>query len=168
MKRTVVAALITTCALAIGGVALAKTLQYRATAVGEFEVPPRPTSAEADLKLKLDDKRDVARYDLKITEPIENVQQAHLHMAPEGVNGPIVAWLYPEDVEQVILIPGETDGRLARGTISEADLRGPLAGDWEGFVEALQNGDVYVNVHTVQFPGGEVRDQVEPHPRHKR
>jgi len=43
MKRTRWIVLTTAAALAVGGVALAETLQYRAHPVGEFEVPARVT-----------------------------------------------------------------------------------------------------------------------------
>jgi hypothetical protein len=163
MKRPLVAAAIAATALSIGGVVVAGTLQYRSAPVGEFEVPARDSTAEADVKLKLSPDGQELRYDLKITEPITDVLQAHLHHGAAGSNGPIVAWLYPTDQEAVRLIPGEFDGRLARGVITEADLRADFAGDWEGFLEALENGEIYANVHTVRFPPGEIRDQVHTH-----
>lgn len=163
MKRPFVAAAIAATALSVGGVVMAGTLQYRSAPVGEFEVPARDSTAEADVKLKLSPDGQELRYDLKITEPITDVLQAHLHHAGAGVNGPIVAWLYPTDQEAVRLIPGEFDGRLARGVITADDLRADFAGDWEGFLEALENGEIYANVHTVQFMGGEIRDQVHTH-----
>ena len=163
MKRTLVAAGIAAAALSIGGAVVAGTLQYRSAPVGEFEVPARDSTAEADLKLKLSPDGDELRYDLKITEPITDVLQAHLHHGVAGQNGAIVAWLYPSDQESVRLIPGEFDGRLARGVITEADLRNDFAGDWEGFLEALESGEIYANVHTVTFQPGEIRDQVHVH-----
>src|SRR5689334_2610836 len=115
MKRPLVASLVAASAIAVGGVALAAgTLQYRAHPVGEFEVPATGSSAEAVVKLKINPERTEVRYDLKITEPITDVLQSHLHMAPAGVNGPIVVWLYPS-APPAQLIPGETDGRLASG-----------------------------------------------------
>jgi hypothetical protein len=48
---------------------------------------------------------------------------------------------------------------LARGEITEEDL---LFGSWETFLEALAAGDTYVNVHTTDYPDGEIRGQLEP------
>ncbi len=164
MKRPLVASLVAAGVFAVGGIALAAgTLQYRAHPVGEFEVPANDSTAEAVVKLKINPDRTEVRYDLKITEPITDVLQSHLHMAPVGMNGPIVVWLYPSG-PPAQLIPGETEGRLASGVITEANLVGPLAGNWQGFLDAIEAGNIYANVHTVAHPPGEIRDQVHLHP----
>ena len=65
------------------------------------------------------------------------------------------------------------DGVLAEGTITAADLVGPLAGHpLSDLIDAIQAGNAYVNVHTNDgvaptntgpgdFPGGEIRGQLE-------
>lgn len=167
MKR-LAAAVAAVTVVGLGATAVAATIQYRSDPVGTFEVPPNDSSASADLKLKVASKGESARYDLKIDAPIENVRMAHLHLAPAGSNGPIAVWLYPHDASGIQLIPGEFEGRLAKDVITPDDLcysqAAPLCGDWDGFLEALATGNLYVNVHTDQFPGGEVRDQVHAHP----
>ena len=163
MKRPLVASFVAAGVFAVGGMALAAgTLQYRAHPTGEFEVPANDSSAEGVVKLKINPDRTEVRYDLKITEPITDVLQAHLHMAPAGSNGGIVAWLYPS-APPLQLIPGVTEGRLNSGVITEANLVGPLAGNWQGFLDALEAGNIYANVHTVAHPPGEIRDQVHLH-----
>ena len=92
---------------------------------------------------------------------IENVTMAHIHIAPAGTNGPVAVWLHP-DGPPPMLIEGRTDGILARGTITDDQVIGPLAGQGlEGLLEALRSGTAYVNVHTSQYPGGEIRGQVK-------
>jgi hypothetical protein len=50
---------------------------------------------------------------------------------------------------------------LATGTITAADLVGPLAGQpLSALVDAMEAGETYVNVHTSQFPAGEIRGQI--------
>jgi hypothetical protein len=153
-------------AIGVGGTAVAMTLQYRAAPAGEFEVPAVETSASADFKLKVASDGMSARYDLKIQDAIDDAFMAHLHLAPAGSNGPVVVWLYPHDGPPPSLIEGTFEGRLAKDVITPDDLVGPLEGDWEGFLQALEDGDLYVNVHTLTHPGGEIRDQVEHHPDH--
>jgi hypothetical protein len=72
----------------------------------------------------------------------------------------VVAFLYPE-APPPILIPGGFSGVLAEGDITAADLRGPLAGlTIQDLVAEMVAGNTYVNVHTVENPGGEIRGQI--------
>lgn len=105
-----------------------------------------------------------------IVANIENVVQAHIHMGPPGVNGAVVVFLFG-------LVPsggGRVHGVLAIGTVTKNDLVGPLVGqDLSVLVQAMRSGGTYVNVHTNDgidppnqgpgdFPGGEVRGQIQP------
>ncbi|TVS21197.1 MAG: CHRD domain-containing protein [Planctomycetaceae bacterium] len=96
-----------------------------------------------------------------IVANIQNVTQTHIHVAPAGTNGPVVAWLYPEG-PPAQLIPGRFNGVLAEGFIKADDLVGPLANEdsLEGLFVLMALGETYVNVHTSQFPPGEVRGQI--------
>jgi hypothetical protein len=166
MRRITLGTVVAASVLSIGGVAIAKTLQYRAEPVGANEVPANGSSASANLKLKVSSDRTEVRYDLKIDNPIENVLQAHLHRAAVGVNGPIVVWLYPS-APPAMLIEGSFEGRLAEGVITSDDLcfsaTAPLCGQWETFLGLVDSGGLYANVHTTAFPPGEIRDQVHSH-----
>jgi hypothetical protein len=92
---------------------------------------------------------------------IENVTMAHIHVAAEpGGNGPPVVWLYPEGPPPS-LIPGRTQGGLGVGEFSASDLVGPLAGmTLADLRSAFVEGRAYVNVHTGQHPGGEIRGTI--------
>jgi hypothetical protein len=99
---------------------------------------------------------------------IENVVASHIHVGAAGTNGPVVAFLYGN-------VPpggGRVNGRLASGTITAANLVGPMLGaSLQDLVAAMTAGNTYVNVHTNDgvaptntgagdFPGGEVRGQL--------
>ena len=86
---------------------------------------------------------------------IVGVTQAHIHRGLPSANGPVVAFLFGR-----VAPGGAIHGTFAKGTITEDDLLGPLAGDFSGFVEALRNGELYVNVHTAAHPAGEIRGQI--------
>jgi hypothetical protein len=153
--------------VALGGVAVAEPTMYLTTATGAEEVPARSTTAEAKMTLRFSSAEESASFTLRITEPIENVTMAHLHRAPAGVNGPVVAWLYPS-APPANLIPGTFEGLLAKDTLDAGDLCfSPTApycidgeGDWAAFQADVSAGAVYLNVHTSTFPGGEVRGQL--------
>jgi hypothetical protein len=126
---------------------------------GAAEVPPNPSVAvgSAGFQLSLDGNR--LQYMLLVGR-LNNVSQAHIHLAPPGSNGAVVAWLYPS-APPAQPIPGEFNGVLGEGVITAASLVGPLQGQpLSALVEAMHAGNTYVNVHTSQFPPGEIRGQI--------
>jgi hypothetical protein len=127
---------------------------------GDEEVPPRDTNAQGQATFQLSKDGSTLSYKLNVAN-IENVTQAHIHMAPAGSNGGIVAWLYPA-APPAMLIPGRTQGTLTEGSITAANLVNALAGQPLGaLLNAMQAGNTYVNVHTSQFPPGEIRGQID-------
>jgi hypothetical protein len=128
---------------------------------GAEEFPdPRDTDAQGQATFQINDEGTAISYKLNVAN-IENVRQAHIHLAPAGSNGDIVAWLYPAAPPQV-LIPGRTQGTLGEGELTAASLVGPLAGQpLSALIDAMRNGGTYVNVHTSQFPPGEIRGQID-------
>jgi hypothetical protein len=82
-------------------------------------------------------------------------------LAERGVNGPVVAFLFG-------FVPtGETvNGTLAVGTLTGADLiPRPLigfGGTMGELIARMRAGGAYVNVHTIEYPGGEIRGQIRP------
>ena len=55
---------------------------------------------------------------------------------------------------------GSANSSNVSGTFGLADLVGPYAGDLVGFITAVNNGTLYVNVHTEANPAGEIRGQI--------
>jgi hypothetical protein len=156
--------------LAATGLAIAGLNRNTTTHLkGAFEVPVRDTNAQGEAIFQLSDDGTALDYKL-IASNIDNAFMAHIHMAPAGVNGPIVVWLYPSTAPVPgPLGSGRHDGVLAEGTITAADFVGPLAGrPMSDLLAAIEGGNAYVNVHTNDgvdgintgpgdFPGGEIR-----------
>ncbi len=93
---------------------------------GNEEVPVRATDAQGQAIFQVNDAGTAISYKL-IVANIENVTQAHIHLAPSGMNGGIVVWLYPA-APPSMLIPGRTQGILGEGEITAASLVGSLSG----------------------------------------
>lgn len=60
---------------------------------------------------------------------------------------------------------GTTDEAVVTGTIVPSDVIGPAsqgisAGEFGELVDAIRAGTTYVNVHSPQFPAGEIRGQL--------
>ena len=112
------------------------------------------TRAKGTLNLRLLGGDTELEYRL-VVRRIVDVTEAHIRAGLPNENGPIVATLYgspPPD--------GRFDGRLARKNPTEADLVGPFAADFTGFLAALGNGELYVSVHTTANLGGEIQGQI--------
>lgn len=161
MRRVLI--ILAALSMLLAGTTIARAAPRTVTAhlSGDQEVPAVETNATGQTILRVARDGESIHYKL-IVANIENVFMAHLHLAPAGQNGPIVTWLYPEDGPPSELIPGRTDGILARGTITADDLVGPLADqELDRLVDEIADGMIYVNVHTTAHPGGEVRGQLD-------
>jgi CHRD domain-containing protein len=158
--------------VAVGVAVAGANRNWSTHASGAFEVPTRDTNAQAQAIFHLSKDGNALEYKL-IAANIDNVFMAHIHINRPGVNGPIAVWLYPSTAT----VPGPTgagriDGVIAEGTITAANLVGPLLGQpLAALVTALNDGNAYVNLHTSDgvapadtgagdFPGGEVRGDI--------
>jgi hypothetical protein len=136
-----------------------KSRNFVAPLSGAQEVPSNNSRARGNATFQFSKDGTEMHYKL-IVANIENVLQAHIHWAPAGANGPVVLWLYPS-APPAQLIPGRTQGILAEGTITADDLVGQLAGEpLSALHQLFVDGEAYVNVHTSQFPPGEIRGQI--------
>jgi hypothetical protein len=156
MKFRLFVLLLILFSLAVAGSVAAQPETFTAHLSGGEEVPDNNSKATGQAVFKL---RDDGLHYKVIVANIQNVTMAHIHVAPAGENGPIVAWLYPGG-PPAQLIPGRSSGILAEGVITDNDVVGIFSGDLEALLEAMRAGNTYVNVHTSQFPGGEVRGQI--------
>lgn len=162
MRRIRLTIVLTVVALvaSVGMATAAGPENFRTHLSGDEEVPAVDTRAQGQAVLQLDRDGTALDYRLNVAN-IDDVLMAHLHLAPAGENGDVVAWLYPEDGPPPELIEGRTQGTLATGTVTGEDLVGPLEGEsLDELVAAMRDGRVYVNVHTEAHPSGEVRGQV--------
>ena len=92
--------------------------------------------------LSLNSARTAVEYDITISSITQSV--AHFHNAGAGLNGGVVKTL------------DFVDGH-ASGVWSSTDGDQPLTSD---LVEELLSGRLYVNIHTTEYSGGEIRGQV--------
>ncbi|GAB5454741.1 MAG: hypothetical protein Hens2KO_09700 [Henriciella sp.] len=74
----------------------------------------------------------------------------HLHNAPAGTNGPVL-----QDI--VVDAGGETDGDSG----FTVDVVNAEVADDAAFIAAADAGNLYFNIHTADFPGGEIRGQLD-------
>lgn len=131
-------------------------MEFEALGLGKFEVPPVASDTKAELELEVNKKLTKIKYELEV-ENGTGIIFAHLHCAPVGENGPVVAFVFGPVPEGV-----NVDGDLSKGTITDADIRPTACGSTVAeVVHSIKAGNVYLNVHSLANRSGEVRGQVK-------
>lgn len=135
---------------------------FRARLTGFEEVPSILTRASGTFTARIRPGGDSLEFELNYANLSTPATAAHIHFAQRGVNGPIIAFLCGGN--------GRSDcpeqAGTVRGVLTSEDIRavpeqGLEAGDFAGFLRILRAEAAYVNVHTTQFPNGEIRGQIE-------
>jgi hypothetical protein len=140
-----------------GGTATSSTGQqtFTATMTGSEEVPPKNTQATGSAKFVSSSDGNSMTYRIRVAH-INGVTMAHIHSGSIGKNGPIVVTLFKSATPT-----GPMNGPLSQGTITSANLEGPLKGKTiSDLVKLINDGKAYANVHTQQNPKGEIRGQI--------
>jgi hypothetical protein len=117
---------------------------------GSEEVPPVQTNATGMAEISAYTVAgDSITYSVNAMN-IQGVTAGHIHLGKPGENGPIVFTMFKYDPPRNEV--SET------GTITADKLEGPMAGK-RVFDVALagSNGSLYMNIHTVENPNGEIR-----------
>lgn len=135
------------------------------------EVPsPKPLPANSrggsgTISLKLDQAKLEATYRVTFFNLTGPARAMHFHKGKTGEAGPVIRTICAGDCP--------TGGALNAQQPNVSVSAVTVEGTWKGsdkepltkeLFDALLNGDLYVNIHTEQNPGGEVRAQVNPIP----
>jgi CHRD domain len=87
---------------------------------------------------------------------LDNIKAAHIHSGDFGQNGDIIVPLFIPATPVDVL-----NGTLVEGKVTAVDLQGPLKGKTiNDLVQLINNTKTYVNIHTEQYPNGEIRGQI--------
>jgi hypothetical protein len=152
--------------LATAGTAPAQAIRARLS--GSEEVPAVITAASGDFRGTIARNQQSIDYTLTYNNLQAPVRQAHIHIGQPDVNGGIVVWLCQTAENPA---PAGTAPPLCpqsgsvSGTILPADVlpqltQGVADDRLDLVIAAIRAGLAYVNVHTAQSPGGEIRGQL--------
>jgi len=126
--------------------------KFSAKLFGKEEVPPNGSPSTGLAWVKITNNK--IAYEVNVTD-MDKVNAAHIHIGEPGKNGPVVLTLFKGGpTEQV-------NGTVAEANVAASNFEGPMKGK-QGFdlITAINNGTAYVNVHTTDFPQGEIRGQL--------
>ena len=128
----------------------AQVVELRATINQAQENPPTGSPATGSAVMLYDIGTNKFDLEVSITGLANTATASHIHEGATGVNGPVVTGL----------------GGDAVYTRTGNTLRGSFRGVTHlGDRTRLLTGGAYYNIHSAQFPGGEVRGQLIPRPK---
>jgi hypothetical protein len=121
------------------------------------EVPANSSAAVGQVVLLVSRDASYAEYSVEQSGLTGGIRGGHFHRAAAGVNGPIVLSFFfnADGTGNNSPVPGTTDLELNHSigrTINKTQLDAILAD--------LRAGNLYANIHTPNFPGGEIRGQL--------
>lgn len=140
--------------LTLGGAAAAS--EFGAHLSDAENVPAFESPTEAQGQVIVRARRGDLTYKL-IVANLLNAFAAHIHCGAVGEAGPIGVTLFAVLPEGAVSV----NGILAQGPILAPDPDNACGWqDTDDVVAAIQGGDTYVNVHTLQSFPGEIRGQL--------
>lgn len=139
--------------------------------------PSLLTSGKGTTKLRIDFDSSTISYELSYSGLSSPVTQAHIHFAQKGVNGNIIVYLCDNTGLAPSGTPACPNSGTVTGTVTAADVNPPhnplpvtaqgiAPGDFAGLIAAIEHRAGYINVHTTNFPSGEIRGQLRRSDRH--
>lgn len=125
------------------------------------------TEAAGVFRMKIDGGAGQIKYRLSYSGFNSMVRFAHIHFSQRHTNGGIMFWLCDNTGNGPIGTPPcPLGGGTVEGTLAAGDMvlsgQGLMPGDFDQAVEGIRAGATYVNVHSDDFPGGELRGQIGP------
>jgi hypothetical protein len=153
------------------GVAKADQVAFVATLTGSQEVPPNASPGIGSALVTLDTTTNLITINTSFAGLLSPTVAAHIHCCtPPGANAMVAT--------QIPTFPGFPLGVTTGTYLQTFDLTqastynpafitahgGTVEGAMAAFIAGLLNGQTYLNIHTAQFPGGEIRGQLNQVP----
>jgi hypothetical protein len=141
---------------ATGATAQAQTIRFTAHLSGGNEAPALIlTGAFANATVTLDVATSTVTWSIDVFNLPSGINNAHFHVGGPGIAGPTVV--------NIPFTANQSNDFNLSGSATAANLN--VRGDqgirsWDDFLQALQGGEIYLNIHTQVNGGGEIRGQV--------
>ena len=131
--------------------------KYVAELRSSNEVPTNSSSASGRVVLLVSRDASYAEYSVEQGGLTGGIRGGHFHRAAAGVNGAVVLSFFfnADGTGNNAPVPGTTDLEL-QGSIGRTITRAQL----DPILADLRAGNLYANIHTPNFLGGEIRGQL--------
>jgi hypothetical protein len=143
------------------------------TLTGYEEVPAVSTVGNGQFRARISNDETSIQWELSYSDLEGAIQQSHIHLGQPGVNGGISVFLCtnlgngPLGIQPCPAPPATISGTINASEVSPnipataaARTQGLDTGEIGELIRAMRAGATYVNIHTVRWPGGEVRKQI--------
>ena len=171
MKKTVKLLGVVVAVLMFSAIARADTIVFTTTLTGSQEVPPNASTGIGSALVTLDTVANTLTINVAFAGLVSPTTIAHIHCCAPAGGTAIPATTVPT-------FPGFPAGVTSGTFITTLDLNlassfnpafiaangGTVAGAQAAFIAGLLGGQAYLNIHTVQFPNGEIRGQLQAIP----
>ena len=170
-KLTLIVLAVATVLMLLVPAAYAIPVTFVGNLTGANEVPPVPSSATGLATVVLDAAAQTLQINATFSGLTSNTNAAHIHCcAPLGTNAGVATTVpafpgFPLGVTSGSFTSAVFD--LTQPTIYNpafVTLQGGLTQAEAALIAGILNGTTYLNIHTVNFPGGEIRGQLEAVP----
>jgi hypothetical protein len=124
------------------------------------------TDGKGTLTLTLDRIAKTISFELTFSGLSSNVAQSHIHFGRVHTPGGVMVFFCsnlgngPADTPTCPAGGGTVTGTRSAGDVLAVKGQNVTAGDFDALTDALFSNSAYVNVHTMNFPAGEIRGQI--------
>jgi len=134
---------------------------FKASLSGYQEVPTISTAGEGELQLSVNNADTEITYTLSYSG-LEGgaVLAAHIHLGQRATNGGVAAFFCGGGGKPACPASGSVSGTIVAADVVGPASQGIAAGQIGELIRAIRAGVTYANVHTIMWPGGEIRGQV--------
>ena len=151
-------------ALTMAGYAAGKQMVKSDQMTGYQETPGVFSTGTGSFRAEIDDEAQMITFELRYSGLSAPALVSHIHFGNRFDAGGVSVF-FCGGGGRPACPPGTTDEAVVTGTITPANVIGPAnqgigPGQFDRLVQAIRDGMTYANVHTANFPAGEIRAQV--------
>jgi len=172
MKKLCLAVVTLVCLSTMAFAAEKSRLSAKLDGLQEVATPTAITDATGTFTATINDDNTLT-YTLSYKNLSSAVLQAHIHIGATKISGNISIFLCSNLGNGPAGTPACPDDATHSGTVSRtvsaADVtnlaasQGVPAGDFKDVIRAIASHVTYANVHSKNFPAGEIRGQIRQH-----
>jgi hypothetical protein len=159
------------CVLGLGAMWIVRAddddmVKFTANLDGFQEVPAILSDGKGTLELSLDRLAKTISFELTYSGLSAPVTVAHIHFGRVHTPGAVMVFFCsnaatpPAGIPGCPTAPGMVSGVRTAGNVLAIAGQNVTAGDFDALTDALFSNSAYANIHTTNFPAGEIRGQI--------